>query len=502
MAPSRFIELTMMPATMTKHLSLLSPPPPPPPPPPPLHSFPPLSSLLLPSPLPLFPRPPSLRSAATITRPPDKHLQVAFMSAFNAPPPHGFSPSSCSCFRADRERPSDFAAEDGDGDEDDDEEEGDLAFHVRDGSTSAAPSALPDRWDVLGLGQAMVDFSGMVDDDFLERLGLVKGTRKLVNHEERGGVLRAMDGCTYKAAAGGSLSNSLVALSRLGTRPIGGPPLSIAMAGSVGGDPLGGFYRAKLRRANVNFLSAPVNDGTTGTVIVLTTPDAQRTMLAYQGMSSSVNYDSSLAGMVSKTNVLIVEGYLFEFPDTIKTIVKACEEARRSGALVAITASDVSCIENHYDDFWEVVGEYADIVFANSEEARAFCHFSSKESPVSATRYLSHFVRLVSVTDGPRGSYFGVKGEAIYIPPSPCIPVDTCGAGDAYASGVLYGILRGACDLKGIGALAARVASTVIGQQGTRLRVQDAAELADSFAFNVENSGILSDVGSDHVSSL
>lgn len=152
-----FHPITMMPATMTKHLSYLSPPPPPPP----LHSFPPLSSLLLPSPLPLFPRPPSLRSAATITRAPDKHLQVAFMSAFtaSAPPLHGFSPSSssCPCFRADRELPSDSAAEDGEGDEDDDDEEGDLAFHViRNGSTSESPSSLPDRWDVLGLGQAMV----------------------------------------------------------------------------------------------------------------------------------------------------------------------------------------------------------------------------------------------------------------------------------------------------------------------------------------------------------
>ncbi|KAK3447479.1 hypothetical protein EUGRSUZ_A02987 [Eucalyptus grandis] len=489
----------MMPAATLKHLSLLSPSP--------LRSFPPISSLLLSSSS-SYLRPPPLPSLRSVPVPP---LQLSLMSAFTTPPPppgvsSSSSSSACFCFRADRERPPDSPAADADGDEDDDddEDEGDLAFHVRDGSsTSASPSsAVPDRLDVLGLGQAMVDFSGMVDDAFLERLGLLKGTRKLVNHEERGRVLRAMDGCSYKAAAGGSLSNSLVALSRLCTRPFGGPPLNIAMAGSVGSDPLGGFYRAKLRRANVNFLSAPVNDGTTGTVIVLTTPDAQRTMLAYQGTSSSVNYDSSLAGMVSKTDVFIVEGYLFEFPDTIKTIVKACEEARRGGALVAITASDVSCIENHYDDFWEVVGEYADIVFANSEEARAFCHFSSKESPVSATRYLSHFVPLVSVTDGPRGSYFGVKGEAIYIPPSPCIPVDTCGAGDAYASGVLYGILRGASDLKGVGALAARVASTVVGQQGTRLRVQDAAELAESFAFNVENSGILSDVASDHVSSL
>ncbi|XWS58712.1 hypothetical protein CRYUN_Cryun08bG0058100 [Craigia yunnanensis] len=342
----------------------------------------------------------------------------------------------------------------------------------------------------------------MVDDELLERLGLEKGTRKVINHEERGRVLRAMDGCSYKAAAGGSLSNSLVALARLGNKPIGGPMLNVAMTGSVGSDPLGGFYRAKLRRANVNFLSTPIKDGTTGTVIVLTTPDAQRTMLSYQGTSSTINYDLCLAGVVSKTNIFVVEGYLFELPDTVKTITKACEEARRSGALIAVTASDVSCIERHYDDFWEIVGNYADIVFANSDEARALSHFSSKESPISATRYLSHFVPLVSVTDGPRGSYIGVKGEAVYIPPSPCVPVDTCGTGDAYASGILYGILRGVSDLKGMGTLAARIAATVVGQQGTRLRVQDALDLVESFAFNLEGSTIRTDVGSDHISSL
>lgn len=368
--------------------------------------------------------------------------------------------------------------------------------------TDYCSSGLPERWDVLGLGQAMVDFSGMVDDEFLERLGIEKGTRKLVNHEERGRVLRAMDGCSYKAAAGGSLSNSLVALARLGGQPIGGPVLNVAMAGSVGSDPLGGFYRTKLRRANVNFLSAAVRDGTTGTVIVLTTPDAQRTMLAYQGTSSRIDYDPCLASVISKTNILVVEGYLFELPDTIKTIAKACEVARKSGALVAVTASDVSCIERHYDDFWEIMENYADIVFMNNDEARAFCHFSSKESPITSTRYLSHFIPLVSVTDGPRGSYIGVKGEAVYIPPSPCVPVDTCGAGDAYASGILYGILRGLSDLKGMGTLAARVASVVVGQQGTRLRVQDAVGLAESFSYHNENKSVQTDVGSDQISNL
>lgn len=152
--------------------------------------------------------------------------------------------------------------------------------------------------------------------------------------------------------------------------------------------------------------------------------------------------------------------------------------------------------------FRDIIGNHADIVFANSDEARALCHFSSKESPVSAARYLSHFVPFVSVTDGPKGSYIGVKGEAVYIPPSSCVPIDTCGAGDAYASGILFGILRGVSDLKGMGTLAARVAATVVGQRGTRLRVQDAIELAESSTFLIDSSAIHYDVGSDHYSSF
>ncbi|XP_022158905.1 uncharacterized protein LOC111025364 [Momordica charantia] len=401
---------------------------------------------------------------------------------------------SCRVFTGDGTQEFSSGSEEEDDDDNASDEEFVPALGIQaPADINGSSSRLPDRWDVLGLGQAMVDFSGIVDDEFLKKLGLEKGTRKVVNHEERGRVLQAMDGRSYKAAAGGSLSNSLVALARLGIRPMKDPTFNVAMTGSVGSDPLGSFYRTKLRRANVHFLCPPVKDGTTGTVIVLTTPDAQRTMLAYQGTSSTLNYSPALASVISKTNVLVVEGYLFELPDTIKTIQKACEEAHRSGALVAVTASDVSCIERHFDDFWEIVGNYADIVFANHEEAGALCHFDSKESSISAVRYLSHFVPLVSVTDGHRGSYIGVKGEAVYIPPSPCVPLDTCGAGDAYASGILYGILHGVSDLKEMGTFAAKIAARVVGQQGTRLRVQDAMELADAF------SSFQSDIGSSHV---
>ncbi|XP_020581549.1 uncharacterized protein LOC110025424 isoform X2 [Phalaenopsis equestris] len=264
----------------------------------------------------------------------------------------------------------------------------------------------------------------------------------------------------------------------------------------------GGFFRAKLQRANVNFLSKSVKDGTTGTVIVLTTPDAQRTMLAYQGTSSSVDYDSFLAKLVSKTRILIIEGYLLELPHTINTIFRACEDARKHGALIAVTASDISCIERSYAHFWEIISSHVDIVFSNTNEAISLCNLTSKDSPIAAARYLSNFVPLVSVTDGPHGSYIGVNGEAVYIPPSACVPIGTCGAGDAYASGILYGILKGVSDLKGIGMLASRVAAVVVGQQGARLKVVDAGRLVKSFVHHLESSDFCSDLESDHISSF
>lgn len=339
---------------------------------------------------------------------------------------------------------------------------------------------VPERWDVVGLGQAMVDFSGTVSDEFLEELGLVKGTRKVVNLEERGKVVRALDPAHYKLSAGGSLSNTLVALARLGTVSGQNSAQNVAMTGSVGSDHFGDFYRTKLLRANVHFLSQPIKDGTTGTVIVLTTPDAQRTMLSYQGMSSHVNFDAVLAGAIAKSRVLVVEGYLWEIGQTIQAIAQACEAARQQGVLVALTASDVSCVRRHRDQFWDVMCKNTDILFANADEARALCAFGDDSTPEQAAKHLNQFCPLVSVTDGARGSYIGLRGEVVFIPPAPCVPVDTCGAGDAYAAGVLYGLLRGVPDIRGMGDLAARVAAVVVGQQGTRLTKDAAVDLAES----------------------
>ena len=123
-----------------------------------------------------------------------------------------------------------------------------------------------------------------------------------------------------------------------------------------------------------------------------------------------------------------------------------------------------------------------------------------------AARYLSHSSSLVSVTDGIRGSYLAVKGEVIYIPPSPCVPVDTCGAGDAYAAGILYGILKGSSNLKAMGDLAARVAAIVVGQQGTRLKEENASEIVETFSHSLPTENQIMDnrsySESDQISSI
>ena len=124
--------------------------------------------------------------------------------------------------------------------------------------------------------------------------------------------------------------------------------------------------------------------------------------------------------------------------------------------------------------------ESSDILFTNVEEARALAGFDDSISPSMTARHLSRFCPLVSVTDGVNGAYLALRGEVVFVPPSPCTPVDTCGAGDAYAAGVLFSLLKGVPDLASIGALSSRVAAVVVGQQGTRLREEDASEIADA----------------------
>lgn len=339
-------------------------------------------------------------------------------------------------------------------------------------------------WDVLGLGQAMVDFQGVVSKDMIRSLDLVSGQRQVVGHEARGRVLSALDGGSYKVSAGGSLSNTLVALARLCAKSSTSAP-RVGLIASVGSDALGDFYRAKMKKAGVSFLSEPIENGTTGTVVVLTSDDAERTMLSYQGMSSMLMMAPDLEAAVTSTRVLLVEGYLWEIPQTIAAIRNAVSLAKRSGALVALSTSDVSCVRANLDDFLDFAKNHADIVFSNADEA---CALTGEATPAAAAAALGAHCTLAVVTNGRFGSYLSTPSATASVPAVWCDAVDACGAGDAYAAGVIYSLLRGG-SVGVMGEMGARVASVVVSRRGARLREEDAAMLvAANEGIDVDNT--------------
>lgn len=344
-------------------------------------------------------------------------------------------------------------------------------------------------YDVLGLGQAMTDFAvPVVEDSTLEQLQVSKGSRKIISLEERASILEFFDNANYSVTAGGSLSNSLMALARLGSADAsttGRQPLRVAMAGLVGGDPLGSFYIAQMSSAGVEFISPIDQSSHTGTVVVLTSPNAQRTMLSYLGApNASLPLTEGLRAAIQKSRVVVIEGYLWELPDALETIKAAITCAKDAGVLVAMTIGDHGVAQRHGSDIWDAIATGVDIVFSNKEEADAL--LKAKDIAVSGNTAeacalaLGPHCSIVSVTDGSSGSCITALGQLHVVPPhwveSP--PVDTCGAGDAYAAGLLWALLRQS-DVISMGRAGAKVASAVICKHGAALS-SDAAQIVVS----------------------
>jgi len=356
----------------------------------------------------------------------------------------------------------------------------------------------------------MVDFAASVEPEVLEGLkgvfgGLEIGGRASIDAEERGAILNELDGNSYKLTAGGSLSNTLVALSLLCSerqryqhtdpQELGADNRrrSVSIACSLGSDPLGEFYRTQLMKADVQVLSEAGEGGTTGSVIVLTTPDAHRTMLSCWGTSATLPYDDTMDEAIAGSGLLVIEGYLWEMPETIASIRRALATAKRHGVTVALTASDASCVHRHGDAFWALLREgLVDVLLANRAEVLAMTGLEKGERE-RAVRELGRYAKLVVMTDGSHGAYLMRDGKLALVPPhwSACKPVDTCGAGDAFAAGCLYGLLHGA-ELPVIGAMGARVASVVISHTGARLSDADARLILQEPLFTPEGSSATS----------
>jgi sugar/nucleoside kinase (ribokinase family) len=312
--------------------------------------------------------------------------------------------------------------------------------------------------DVYGIGNALVDIQAHVSDDVLEHLDFAKGMMTLVDEDTQRKVLSRIEGVRVTRCAGGSAANTIVGIAEFGGRA--------AYVGKVANDPVGQFFLDDMRRVGVRIEVPPAPGGQSGTCVVLITDDAQRTMLTNLAVSATLGPDDINPDEIRQAKYIYVEGYLFAGEPTRSAALRAIDIAKRAGVKVAFTVSDPFLIQYHREEFWSLIEGPVDLLFCNLEEARAL---TGKLDAVDCAHEIHRHAENVALTLGGDGSILMHAGATIPIEGVPVQAVDTTGAGDMFAAGILYGITNG-LTWKQAGQLASYAAARVVGQLGARLQ--------------------------------
>ncbi len=311
-------------------------------------------------------------------------------------------------------------------------------------------------YDVYGIGNAIMDLQLRVQDTLLGTLEVDKGIMTLVDSPRQNTILAGLDGQPVNRCSGGSACNTVVGIADFGGQT--------AYACKVGDDETGQQYLDELDQLGIDCHVAP-NPGETGTCVVLITPDAQRTMLTHLGASTSLSVADVHEDEIAKAQYLYVEGYLFSDPGTKAAALEAIRVAKAAGVKVALTVSDPFLIAICKDEFQALIEGPVDLLFCNLEEARAL---TGAEDPVECARIIHRHADNVALTLGKDGSIIMHGGEAFPIEGVTVDAIDTTGAGDMYAAGVLYGITNG-LTWKQAGHLGSHAAARIVGQMGARM---------------------------------
>jgi sugar/nucleoside kinase (ribokinase family) len=313
-------------------------------------------------------------------------------------------------------------------------------------------------YDVYGVGNALVDIQAQIPDDVLGRLGFAKGLMTLVDADTQIKVLAALEGAEVTRCAGGSAANTIMGIADFGG--------TACYAGKVGFDEIGEFFLKDMRQLGVSIEVLPGENGGSGTCVVLITPDAQRTMLTHLGVSATIGPEDISEAEIKQAKYLYVEGYLFSGTTTKEAALKAIQIAKASGVKVAFTVSDPFLIQHYREEFWELIKGPVDLLFCNLEEARALTTF---DDPIECAREIHKHAENVAMTLGENGSILMHDNEVIPIEGVSVEAIDTTGAGDMYAAGILFGITNG-FSWKQSGHLASHAAARIVGQLGARLK--------------------------------
>lgn len=313
------------------------------------------------------------------------------------------------------------------------------------------------RYNVYGVGNALVDIQARVDDATLEELRFAKGIMTLVDEDTQVRVLSSLKGAQITRCAGGSAANTIMGIADFGGKA--------AYASKVSDDDLGRFFLQDMRKIGVAIEVPPTVGGQTGTCVILITGDAERTMLTHLGVSATLGADDIDEAEIAKSEYIYVEGYLFTAENTKAAALKAIDLAKKNNVKVALTVSDPFLIRLFKDEFWRLIEGPVDLLFCNLEEARSL---TDREDPVECARYVHRHAANVALTLGPNGSLLMVSDELIPIEGVPTKAIDTTGAGDMYAAGLLYGITNG-YSWRQAGHVASHAAARIVSQLGARL---------------------------------
>jgi sugar/nucleoside kinase (ribokinase family) len=318
-------------------------------------------------------------------------------------------------------------------------------------STSPAP-----RYDVAGIGNAIVDVLAYTEDSFLEKQELTKGAMILIDEGRADFLYQQMGPATE--CSGGSAANTLAGLASLGAKT--------AFIGKVKDDQLGKIFRHDMKAIGVDFHTpAAISGKATARCLICVTPDAQRTMNTYIGACAEITEADIEPELVQGAAITYVEGYLWDLPQTKNALRHAMSLARHAGRKVAFTLSDTFCVERHRAEFLALIREQVNIVFSNESEIKALFETSDLNHAIAQAKGLSD---IVIITRGGEGCIVLTPEQMLMVPALKVERVvDTTGAGDLFASGFLYGLVQGK-DLRNAAVCGHRCAAEIIQQLGAR----------------------------------
>jgi sugar/nucleoside kinase (ribokinase family) len=312
------------------------------------------------------------------------------------------------------------------------------------------------KYDVVGIGNAIVDVLSHANDGFLEERRLVKGTMALID-EAAAEALYAEMGPGVECS-GGSAANTIAGIASLGG--------NAAFIGKVRDDQIGRVFAHDIRSLGVTFATPPANNGaTTARCLILVTPDAQRTMNTFLGACTQLGPEDIEPDIVANADITYLEGYLWDPPMAKEAFRKAMQISHDAGHMVALSLSDPFCVDRWRDEFIALVENEVDILFANENEIVSLYKARDFDEALQRVR---HRVQIAALTRSERGSVV-IAGEEVHVIDAEKLPkvVDTTGAGDLYAAGFLHGLTQGR-DLHDCGRIGSLCAAEVISHFGAR----------------------------------